>query len=277
MSESRSSRSIRIEAGFQNLFSWSELWRRRELIYFFARRDIRLRFTQTRLGAMWSVLQPLLSVGVFTFLMSTLVGVPSNGKPYPLFNLAGMVLWIYFANALSRCGHGLISNSHLLGKVYFPRLLIPISALIPGLADLAVAMILVALACLWYGNAPSPSLLLAVAFAVIGTALLALAVGLWISVFNARYRDVSHLMPFFLQLWMFCTPVIYPMSLVPEKYRLAVQCNPMAGWIDLFRSAWLNLPYDLPSIVVSAAMTLMLLATGVRYFQSKEGEFADMI
>lgn len=256
---------------------WAELWGRRELIFILVLRDIKLRYKQTMLGAAWSVMQPVMSVGVFSFFFGSLAKIPSDGRPYILFNFSGVVLWMYFSNALARSSNSLVSNSHLIGKIYFPRLLIPLSCVFPGLMDLAIALGILVAALAYYSVAPSLWLVLAMPLSVAGVGALALGIGLWLSAINARYRDVSNLLPFFLQIWMFCTPIVYPLSLVPENYRWILGLNPMVGWVEVFRRAWLGLPQDFALGAMSVGLTFLLLVSGTRYFLSVEREFADIV
>jgi lipopolysaccharide transport system permease protein len=253
-----------------------DLWRYRDLLYFLTLREISLRYKQTFLGVLWAVIQPVLSMVVFTIFLGNLAKVPSDGIPYPVFSYLGLLPWLYFSNAVSRSAISLVSNSSLLSKVYFPRALIPLSGVLSALADFAIAFVVLVVLMLFYGMVPAASTFLLIPLAVL-TALAALGAGLWLAAVNVRYRDVAHALPFLMQIWMYATPVVYPSSIVPEKWRLVVALNPLAGIIDGYRAATLGRPLDWSTLGVSTFATVLLLVIGVRRFGKMEREFADIV
>ena len=254
-----------------------EVWRYRELLFFLTLRDIKLRYKQTALGVAWAVLQPLATMAVFAVFFGKLAKMPSDGRPYALFVLAALLPWQLFAYALTQSSNSLVNERGLISKVYFPRLIVPLSSVFSGLADLAVTLGLMFAAMLWFGLVPGWELLtlpLFTAFAIVS----ALAVGLWLSALNVQYRDVRYTIPFLTQFWMFVTPVAYPASIVPEEYRLLYGLNPMAGVVEGFR--WALLGTDAPDwglMGVSAAAVAVLFAGGLLYFRRLERTFADIV
>ena len=255
----------------------AEIWRYRELLFFLTWRDIKLRYKQTALGVAWAVLQPLATMAVFAVFFGKLANMPSDGKPYALFVLASLLPWQLFAFALTQSSNSLVAEQRIITKVYFPRLIVPIASVLSGLVDFAVALGLVILGMLVFGVVPTAAILalpLFVAFAI----LTALAVGLWLSALNVQYRDVRYTIPFLTQFWMFASPVAYPTSIVPEKYRVLYGLNPMAGVIEGTR--WSLLGTDAPAwglVAVSAAVVGLLLAGGLYYFKRMEKTFADVV
>ena len=255
----------------------AEIWRYRELLFFLTWRDIKLRYKQTALGVAWAVLQPLATMAVFAVFFGKLANMPSDGKPYALFVLASLLPWQLFAFALTQSSNSLVAEQRIITKVYFPRLIVPIASVLSGLVDFAVALGLVILGMLVFGVCPTAAILalpLFVAFAI----LTALAVGLWLSALNVQYRDVRYTIPFLTQFWMFASPVAYPTSIVPEKYRVLYGLNPMAGVIEGTR--WSLLGTDAPAwglVAVSAAVVGLLLAGGLFYFKRMEKTFADVV
>jgi lipopolysaccharide transport system permease protein len=254
----------------------AELWRYRELLYFFVWRDIKVRYKQTALGAGWAVIQPVMTTVVFTVFFGRLAGVPSDRLPYPVFSMIGLVPWTYFAAALSAGSTSLAGYQHIISKVYFPRLIIPLAAVIAPLVDFAIAFVVLIALMGWYRIVPGPGILWLPALVLLAVAT-ASAVGVWLSALNIRYRDVRYVVPFALQLWMFATPVAYPASLVPERWRALYGLNPMAGVIEGFRWALAGGPAPGALTLVSAAVVVVLLAAGVAYFRRVEGTFADVI
>jgi lipopolysaccharide transport system permease protein len=253
-----------------------EIWRYRELLFFFVTRDIKVRYKQTLLGAGWAIVQPLMSMVVFTIFFGKLAHVPSDGLPYPVFSLAALVPWTYFASALTAGSASVGSYQRIISKVYFPRLLIPIAAVLSPLVDFAIAFgILVALM-FWYGIVPGAALVWLPALMVLAVATAA-ATSIWLSALNVRYRDVRFVVPFVVQIWMFATPVAYPASLVPEKWRALYGLNPMAGVIEGFRWALVGGPAPGLMTLVSALVVAVALGGGIAYFRSFEGTFADLI
>ena len=255
----------------------SELWAYRELLYFLVWRDLKVRYKQTVLGIAWAVLQPVATTVVFAIFLGRLAGVPSDGVPYPVFAYAAMLPWQLFAHALTESSNGLVANERLITKVYFPRLVIPLATILAGLVDFALALVVGIGLMAWYGIALGPSIV-AVPFFVALALLTALAVGLWLSALNVQYRDVRYTLGFLVQIWLFATPVAYPSSLVPERWRALYGLNPMAGVVEGFR--WALLGHGQPPgalLGVSTAVTLVVLAGGLWYFTRMERTFADVV
>jgi len=268
--------AIRPTSGWRAL-DLRELWRYRELAYFLALRDVKLRYRQTVFGVAWALLQPLLAMAIFTVFLGRLAGVPSDGVSYALFAFVGLVPWMYFANSVVAAGNSVVSNSQLVTKVYFPRLLIPLSSVLPGLVDLALATGLALVMLAVSGRTPGPQLLAAPLFALLAAGT-ALAVGVWSAALNVQYRDVRHALPFLVQVWLFATPVVYPASLAPADVRPLLGLNPMAGVVEGFRWSILGTGEGLgPLLSLSIAVTLVVLATGLLYFRRVERRFADVI
>ncbi|MFZ5447027.1 MAG: ABC transporter permease [Thermodesulfobacteriota bacterium] len=254
-----------------------ELWEYRDLLYFLIWRDIKVRYKQTALGAAWAILQPFLTMVVFTIFFGKLAKVPSDGIPYPIFTYCALLPWQLFAKALTDSSNSLVANQRLITKVYFPRLVIPISAVLSGLVDFGIAFTVLLGMMLYYGIAPNLHLLALPPFLLMAIAT-ALAVGLWLSALNVQYRDVRHTTPFLVQFWLFATPIAYPSSLVPEKWRLLYGLNPMAGVVEGFRWSLLGKAGGLgPMMIVSWAMVFILLITGLIYFRNMEKTFADIV
>jgi lipopolysaccharide transport system permease protein len=248
-----------------------------ELLYFLVLRNLKLRYKQTILGAAWAVLQPLLTMAVFTVIFGRLARLGSDGLPYQVFALAALVPWTYFANALTQAGNSLVDQHQLLTKVYFPRLLLPLAAVLAGLVDFAISFVLLLVVLAWFGIEPTVRLLAAPAFALLATAA-AFAPGLWLAAFNVRYRDVRYVIPFLVQIWLFVTPVAYSGALVPERWRPAYGLNPMAGVVDGFR--WMVAPAaPFPGAELAAAVGAIaaLLVAGLFVFRRMEQSFADVV
>ncbi len=248
----------------------------RDLLYFLTRRDLSVRYKQTVLGVLWAILQPLLTMVVFSVFLGSLAKVPSDGVPYPVFAYLGLLPWTYFSSAVTRGAISLVAHANLLGKVYFPRVLIPFSAILSALVDFVIAAVILVGIMLYFGMLPAPSSILLVPLSVL-TALLALGVGMWLAALNVRYRDVQHATPFLMQIWMFATPVVYPGSLVPESYRAWFHLNPMAGIISAYRSAVLGTPVDGQALAIAAAVTLAFLGLGIWQFRRMDRFFADVV
>ena len=253
-----------------------EVWAYRELLFFLTLRDIQVRYKQAALGASWAILQPLCTMILFTLLFGRLAGLPSDGIPYPLFAYAGLLPWMFFANAVTSSGNSLVGSTNLITKVYFPRMIIPAAAVGAGLLDFAVAFLLLVVLMAYYGVAVTINIVLLPVLVVL-TALLALGFGMWMSALNVKYRDVRHALPFLIQLWMFASPVIYPPSLVGAKWRWVLGLNPMTGIIDGFRSALFGRPFDRTTLGLSAGITLGLLVWSAYIFRQMEREFADIV
>ena len=254
-----------------------DLWTHREILYFLAWKDLKLRYRQTALGAGWALLQPVLTMVVFTVFFGRLAGLPSDGLPYPLFTYAALLPWGLFAHVLTQSSQSVVTHQDLVTKVYFPRLLVVLAPIGVGLVDFAVAFAVLLAMMLWYGLLPGPAILalpLFVAFA----ALVAVAVGVWLAVLNVRYRDVRYAIPFLANLWLYASPVAYPASLVPERWRALYGLNPMAGVIEGFRWALLGgAGLTAPLIIASLAVTLIVLVSGLFYFSRFEHTFADVV
>jgi lipopolysaccharide transport system permease protein len=254
----------------------SDLWSYRELFYFLTWRDVKVRYKQTLLGAAWAIIQPLFAMLVFTFFLGRLAGMASDGLPYPLFALAGLLPWMFFSNAVTNGSNSLIGNSNLITKVYFPRIIIPGAAVVAGLVDLAVAFIILAILMGYYHIGLGVEILI-LPLLVFATALLALAVGVWMSALNVKYRDIRYALPFAIQLWMFATPIVYPSSVVPSKWRWALAINPLAGLIEGYRAALFGLGVDWTMLLVSNSVTIALLAVAAWVFRRMEKDFADVL
>jgi lipopolysaccharide transport system permease protein len=258
-------------------FHFGELWHFRELVFFLTWRDIVIRYKQTAIGALWALLKPLFTMVVFTFVFSSLARIPSEGVPYPVFVFAGLLPWSLFVTAVTECSMCLVGNQSLITKVYFPRLVLPLATVLGSLVDFLIAFCLLLAIMASYGMAPRPAIL-AVPLFVVVVLLCALALGLWFSALNVRYRDVRYTVPFLTQVGLFVTPVAYPSSLIPEKWRLLYSLNPMAGVVDGFRWALLG-NTDPPGLfcAVSLGMVLLLLLGGLAFFHRMEKTFADVI
>ena len=254
-----------------------ELWQYRELLYFFVWRDLKIRYKQTAIGAAWAVLQPLLTMAVFSLFFGKLARIPSEGIPYPLFYYCALLPWMYFSAALQNATNIVVDNQRVVTKVFFPRLVLPISAVLSGLVDFAVSFFVLLGMTLLYGLRPTAATLLLLPLLLLAI-LTALGVGLWLSALNAIYRDVRYVVPFLMQFWMFVSPVAYPSSLVPERWRWLYGLNPMAGVIEGFR--WAVTGRGEPSLRLLAASTagvLIALAGGLVYFKKMESTIADVV
>ncbi len=254
-----------------------EFWEFRELLGFLVWRDLKVRYKQTVLGVAWVVLQPFFTMLVFTAVFGKLVHMPSDGVPYALFSLAGLVPWMFFSHGLSQVSNSVVSNQELVRKVYFPRLALPLSAVLSDLVDLALSFAMLLCVMAFFGLAPNPKILLLpllVALAIVT----ALGTGLWLAALNVRYRDVRHIVPFLTQIWLFLTPVAYPSSLLGEPWRTLYGLNPMAGVVEGFRWALLGTATAPgPLIAVSATVAALVLLGGIAFFRRTETSFADVI
>jgi lipopolysaccharide transport system permease protein len=253
-----------------------ELWRYRELLYFFVWRDVKVRYKQTAIGVLWVILQPLLSMLVFTFI-GRLAKLPSSGLPYPVFYFAASVPWLYFSTALVSVTNIMVENQRVITKVYFPRLILPVSAALSGLVDFAIGFVVLVIFTMSYGIRPGIYVLLLPLFLILAV-LTVLGIGLWLAALNALYRDVRYLIPFIVQFWMLASPVVYPSSMVPERYRWLYGLNPMAGVIDGFRWA-LTGRGQAPSTVLIASIMMVIVAVfgGLIFFNRMEGSIADRV
>jgi lipopolysaccharide transport system permease protein len=254
-----------------------ELLEYHELLYFLVWRDIKVRYKQTALGATWAILQPVLTMAVFSVFFGKLARVPSDGVPYPIFSLAALVPWTFFSYGLNQASNSLVGSAQLIRKVYFPRLVVPISSVLAGLVDFVLAFAVLVGMMLWFGVPPTSQCVWLVPLLLLAFAT-ALGVGLWLSALNVRYRDVRHTLPFLTQFWMYATPIAYPSSLLPEPWRALFGLNPMAGVVEGFR--WALLGTDTapgPMILVSSMVAAALLVGGAFYFRRMERTFADVI
>jgi lipopolysaccharide transport system permease protein len=255
----------------------AELWRYRELLYFFVWRDIKVRYKQTVLGALWAVIQPLAGTALFTLFFGRLGGLSKQvDGSYALFVFIGLALWTFYANAVSLAANSLVGSSHLIAKVYFPRLLIPISAILSGLVDFAVAFACLLVLMIVYRVPPSPMILTLPLF-LLGTLTVAAGAGVLFSALIVSYRDFRYVIGFVVQLWLFATPVLYTLDSIPAEWRLLYAANPMVGMVMGFRTAVLGGRLPLDVILTSTGVAVVLLAAGLRYFSSVERRFADVI
>lgn len=254
-----------------------ELWEYRELLYFLVWRDVQVRYKQTALGVGWAILQPFLTMVVFSAIFGVVAKIPSDGVPYPVFAFTALLPWNYFAGAFSKAGSSLVNSAHLVSKVYFPRLVIPIAAAAAGLVDFALAFVVLLGMMVYYGIRPTGMIWTLPFFLLLALAT-ALAVGLWLAALNVRYRDVNYVIPFLVQLWMYASPVAYPSSIIPAQWRILFALNPMAGVIEGFRMALLGtVSLDWTLTGLSVCITLLLLISGTLYFRRTEKSFADII
>ena len=255
----------------------NELWQYRELLYFFVWRDVKIRYKQTVIGIAWVVLQPLMTMAVFTLFFGRLAKLPSDGLPYPVFYFSALVPWAYFSTALQSCTSVVVDNQRVITKVYFPRVILPLSAVVSGLVDFAIGFVVLFVVTAVYGIKPTLAALWLPVLVFLAV-LTALAVGLWVSALNAVYRDVRYIVPFLVQFWMFASPVAYPASLVPARWRWLYGLNPMAGVIEGFRWALTGQGRPPDSILfASAAMVLVMLLGGLIYFNKMETTIADVV
>lgn len=254
-----------------------ELWDYRELLYFLTWRDVKVRYKQTALGAAWAIIQPLFMMLVFSLFFGRLAKIPSDGIPYPIFTFCALLPWQLFAHALTESSNSLVANERLITKVYFPRLVVPIAAVLGGLVDFAVAFAILLLMMLYYGIVPSWAIVTLPGFILLAV-MTALGVGLWLSALNVKYRDVRYTINFLIQFWLFATPVAYPSSIVPQKWRALYGLNPMAGVVEGFRWALLG-KQEAPGAMlwVSVAVVIAILVGGLYYFRRMEQQFADVV
>lgn len=263
----------------QSLFDLElgDLWRQRELLYFLILRDIKIRYKQTALGIGWAILQPFLTMVIFTAIFGVFVKVPSNGQPYPIFAYTALLPWNLFAQGVARGSTGLVDNAQLITKVFFPRLILPLAAVIAPAVDFVIAFVFLLGMMVWYRLAPTVGLVWLPAFVLLAL-VTALAVSLWLAAINVRYRDVRHAIPFLLQFWMYASPVAYPLSIVPERWRGLYSLNPMVAVIEGFRWALLGGAPPAPGLVAPAlVLVVLLLGGGLLFFKRMERTFADVI
>jgi len=254
-----------------------ELWNYRELIYFFAWRDIKVRYKQTLLGAAWALIQPFFTMVVFTVLFGRFAKMPSEGIPYPIFCFAALLPWNYFANTLGQASNSIVRSSQLVKKVYFPRLAIPISTVLSGIVDFALSFCVLIIMMFYYGVSPTWNIIWLPGFLLLAT-IMALGTSLWLTALNVKFRDVSYTVPFLTQMWMFITPIIYPSSVLPESWRVFYGLNPLAGVVEGFRWALLGTNTKPGAMmIVSILMALFALITGAYFFRRTEKSFADVV
>ncbi|HEV2829978.1 MAG TPA: ABC transporter permease [Pyrinomonadaceae bacterium] len=254
-----------------------ELWAYRELLYFLTWRDIKVRYKQTALGAAWAIIQPLFMMIVFSLFFGRLAGIPSNGVPYPVFTYCALLPWQLFAHALTESSNSLVASERLITKVYFPRLVVPISAVLGGVVDFAIAFVILLGMMGYYGIRPSIAIFTLPLFLLLAV-LTALGVGLWLSALNVKYRDVRYTLTFLTQLWFFITPVVYPSSIVPPRWRALYGINPMAGVVEGFRWALLGKAEGPGGLLaVSVGVVILVLVGGLYYFRRMEATFADIV
>jgi lipopolysaccharide transport system permease protein len=255
----------------------SDFWRYSDLLYFLIWREIKVRYKQTVLGVAWAVIQPVFAMLIFTLFFGRLAKISSDGVPYPIFTFCALIPWQLFANTLNNAGNSLVSNQSLIQKIYFPRLMIPVSSALSGLVDFSIAFVLLLLMMVYYSVTPTWNLVYLPLFILLLIATV-LAMGLWLSSLNVRYRDVRYAIPFLTQFWLFATPVVYPTSMVPEKWRILMGLNPMAGVVEGFRWALLGAPAPhIPMLLASLVCVGFLLVAGLVYFRRMEHSFADVI
>lgn len=256
---------------------FQELWHARELLFFLVWRDVKVRYKQTFLGIAWAILQPLLAMLIFTVFFGRLANIPSDGVPYPVFAFCGLLPWQLFAYSLSESANSLVTNKNLVTKVYFPRLVMPLSGVFAGMVDFFCSFTILIFIMAYYHMVPSLNVVFFPLF-LVGAALSSLSVGIWLSALNVRYRDVRYTIPFLIQFWLYATPIAYPSSLIPEKWRFLIGLNPMAGVVEGFRWSLLGQSKAIdPLIFVSFGVVTVLFLTGVMYFRSVESTFADTI
>lgn len=270
--------TLEIEAGRSERHYWKDVWRYRELFYFLAWRDILVRYKQTTLGIAWALVRPLLTMIVFTIVFSKLARLPSGNIPYPLLVLAAMLPWQFFAGAVAESGNSLIGNSNMISKVYFPRLVIPVSSVMVSFVDFMISGAIIFAMMVWFSFTPDWRLLALLPLMLLVFAA-ALGTGLWVAALTVKYRDFRYISPFILQLGLYVSPVGFSSAIVPEQWRLLYSLNPMVGIIDGFRWALLagESPLYWPSLLISIILTLFLLISGTMYFRKTERSFADLI
>ena len=252
------------------------LWAYRELLYFLTWRDVKVRYKQTLLGAAWAIIQPLFTMIIFSIFFGKLAGMPSDGIPYPLFAYAGLLPWTFFSNAVNGSGNSLVGSANLITKVYFPRMIIPGAAVAAGLVDLLVAFVILIILMVYYQVGVTAHIIMLPALVVL-TTLLAIGVGMWMSALNVKYRDIRYALPFAIQLCMFATPIIYPLSLVPERWQWLLKINPLSGIIEGYRAAFFGQPFDWQSLGISTLITLVVLVYAAYDFRRMERTFADIV
>lgn len=252
------------------------LWAYRELLYFLTWRDVKVRYKQTLLGAAWAIIQPLFTMIIFSLLFGRLAGIKSDDIPYPMFAYAGLLPWTFFSNALTASGNSLVGSSSLITKIYFPRIIIPAAAVAAGLVDFALAFLVLIPLMFYYGVSVTPRLLFLPLMVILLT-FLSLAIGMWMSALNVKYRDIRYALPFLIQLWMFVSPVIYPASMLGGKLKIVLTLNPLTGIIENFRASLLGRPMKWSSLAISTAITVVVFIYSAYSFRRMERTFADLV
>ncbi|NNC98793.1 MAG: ABC transporter permease [Gammaproteobacteria bacterium] len=266
---------IKPQRGWRSL-DFAELWRYRELLSALAMRDIKVRYKQTVLGLAWAIIQPVTAMLIFSIIFGRLAQIPSDGMPYPIFVFSGLLAWNFFSTAVSSSGMSLLSAGGMISKVYFPRIIVPLASVGVGIADFLVA-VLILFALMAYYAVPLTWQICLFPLFFLGLILTATGLGAWLAAVTVVYRDFRFIIPFMLQIWMYLTPVIYPASFIPEKWRWLLFLNPILGWVEGIRSAFLGRPIDWTALAVSLLLTLIILFIGLRYFEKAERRFADVI
>lgn len=254
-----------------------DLWNYRELIYFFTWRDLKVRYKQTLLGASWAVLQPFLTMVVFSIFFGGLAKVPSDGVPYPIFSYTALIPWTLFSKALQDASRSLVSSANIISKIYFPRLILPLSSTLAGLVDFVIAFVVLLGMMVFYGIAPTANIWMLPIFVLLAL-ITAIGFALWLSALNVMYRDVGYIIPFLTQFWMYITPIAYPASMVPEQWKILYALNPMTGVVEGFRWALLGTGEGPGiSLLISAGISVLVTVSGLFYFRRMERKFADMV
>jgi lipopolysaccharide transport system permease protein len=253
-----------------------ELWKYREMIYFLTWRDVKVRYKQTVLGATWAIIQPVFNMVIFSIIFGKLAQLDSEGIPYPIFNYAALLPWSYFSQSLSQSSNSIVGSAHLITKVYFPRLIIPLTSVVSGLVDFGISFLVIIVLMIYYQVLPTVGIILLPLFLLL-SASTALGVGLWLSALNVQYRDVRYVVPFLLQFWLFATPVVYSSTLLDEPWRTLYGLNPMVGVVEGFRWALLGTDPPKMMILISAIVSILLVISGIYYFRRMEKYFADLV
>jgi lipopolysaccharide transport system permease protein len=251
-------------------------WTYHELLYFLIWRDVKVRYKQTVLGVAWAILQPVIMIVIFSLIFGRVVGLPSDGIPYALFAYAGVVTWTFFSGAVTKSGNSLVGSSHLITKVYFPRMMVPAAAVLAAVVDLCLAFVVLVPLMVYYGVAPRWQIVMILPLIML-LVLLAFGVGMWMSALNVKYRDVGFILPFMIQIWFFLSPIIYPSSALPPKFQTIMMFNPVSGIIEGSRSALFGRPFNWLPILIACVITFLILACAAFWFRRMEREFADVV
>ena len=266
-----------IEPQKNSVIDWNELWEYRQLFFFLAWRDIKIRYKQTILGGLWAIIQPLSAMVVFSLFFGKLAKMPSDGVPYPVFSFAALVPWQFFANSVSQSSQSLVSNAAIITKIYFPRIVIPCAAVLSGIVDFLIAFAVLLGIMFYFGIVPTLNVIFLPAFFLLAL-LTSLGTGLWLSALNVKFRDIRYTITFMIQLWLFITPIVYPSSLLPEFWRTVYAVNPMASVVEGFRWSLLGTETAPGAMfIVSAIVAIIIFITGLFHFQKVEGQFSDII